>query len=140
MSALREFLPIRGTEGQINLDLEEISLIDAWPTHALGTITLISVAVPPLVPNSNGTLIQLGNHLITLNESPEGGLGGSFNDQGGPIESSGSWMLNMNKDFLIEGVLKERPSADAALIQGITFMTSEPDEAGNRQFSFAGSL
>jgi hypothetical protein len=140
MSALREFLPIRGTEGQINLDLDEVSFIDSWPTHAQGTITLRSVAVPPLVPNSNGTLIQLGNHFITLDETPEGGLSGSFSDQGGPIESSGSWMLNMNKDFLIEGVLKARPSADAALIQGINFMTSEPDEAGNREFSFAGSL
>ena len=140
MATLRDFLPIRGTEGQIDLDLEEVSFIDAWPTHAKGTITLRNVAVPPLVSNTNDTLIQLGNHLIILNEIPDGGLGGSFSDQGGPIESSGSWMLNVNRNFLIEGVLRARPNADVALIQGINFMTSEPDEAGNREFSFAGSL
>ena len=140
IAALRNHLPIRGTEGQVNLVLEEVSFVNGWPVYALGSVSLGNVAVPPLVPMGNGDLIQLGNHRINFNEVPSGGLGGSFSDQGGPIETSGSWTLNMNRDFLIQGVLQARPSADAALMQGIDFMTGEPDAKGNREFSFAGSL
>ena len=140
IAALRNVLPIRGTEGQVNLALEEVSFLNGWPVYALGSITLGNIAVPPLVPMGNGDLIQLGSHRINFNEVPDGGLGGSFSEQEGPIETSGSWALNMDRSFLIQGVLQARPSADAALTQGIDFMTGEPDADGNREFSFAGSL
>jgi hypothetical protein len=140
IAALKNVLPIRGTKGQINLALEEVSFVDGWPVYALGIVNLENVAVPPLVPMGNDDLIQLGNHRINFNEVLGGGLGGVFSDQGGPIEASGSWTLDLNQSFLIQGILQARPSADAALIQGINFMTGEPDAAGNRKFSFAGSL
>ncbi|MBH98454.1 MAG: hypothetical protein CMM56_08385 [Rhodospirillaceae bacterium] len=139
ISALRNFLPIRGTEGLVSFDLSEVILLEGRLVNAVGNLHLSGLAVPPLVYNGSGNLISLGNYQISFDKK-NNGLGGSFTDQGGPMDVSGNWSLNSDQEFFIEGSLKTHPNADSALIQGITFMTSEPDELGNRKFSFAGSL
>ena len=140
LAALSGVLPIRGTQGQASVNFAELVLRDGWPVGAIGELRLGEVAVPPLVPVGNGGLIQLGNYSINFGDSSGEGLAGTFTDQGGPLEVTGSLRLNPNRDYLIEGVVRARPDADAALTQGLGFMTGEPDASGMRTFSLVGSL
>lgn len=140
LETLSTVLPIRGTRGQASVDFTELVLRDGWPVGAVGELRLGEVAVPPLAPTGSGGLIQLGNYSVDFGDTSGDGLAGTFTDQGGPLEVTGSLRLNPNRDYLIEGVVRARADADAALTQGLEFMTGEPDAAGMRTFSLAGSL
>ena len=138
LATLATVLPIRGTQGQASIEFAEIVLRAGWPVDAVGELRLGAVAVPPLMPV--GGLIELGNYTVSFGATAGEGLAGAFTDAGGPLEVTGSLRLNPNRDYLIEGAVRARPGADAALVQGLEFMTGEPDSAGMRQFSLAGSL
>lgn len=138
LAALGAVLPIGGTQGQASLDFAELMLRDGWPVGAVGNLRLGDVAVPPLT--GGGGLISLGNYNVTFSESAGDGLAGTFSDQGGPLEVAGSLSLSADRAYLIEGVARARPEADAALVQGLELMTGEPNAAGMRTFSLAGSL
>ena len=140
LATLSNVLPIRGTRGQASVDFAELVLRDGWPVGAVGELRLGEVAVPPLVPAGNGGLIALGNYNVTFSDASGEALAGTFSDQGGPLEVTGSLRLDPNRDYLIEGVVRARADADVALTQGLEFMTGEPDASGMRTFSLAGSL
>ena len=140
LETLSLVLPILGTRGQASVDLSELALRDGWPVGAVGDVRLGELAVPPLTPTGNAGLIPLGNYSVSFGDTPEDGIAGTFTDQGGPLEVTGSLRLNPNRDYLIEGVVRARPGADPALTQGLQFMTGEPDASGMRTFSLAGSL
>ncbi len=140
LAALSGVLPIRGTRGQASANFAELVVQDGWPIGAVGELRLGELAVPPLVPVSDTDLIPLGNYSINFADASGQGLVGTFRDQGGPLEVMGSLRLNPNRDYLIEGVVRARPEAVAALTQGLAFMTGEPDSSGMRTFSLAGSL
>jgi hypothetical protein len=96
--------------------------------------------VPPLLSPAGGALIALGNYRIRFAATTNPGLVGSFEDQGGPLEVSGSIRLTPDRAYVIGGALRTRPNAPPELSQGIEFMTAPPDASGLRAFNLTGSL
>lgn len=135
LSALASALPIAGISGQVSLELAELIVRDGWPTSAEGELRLGRITVPPLVGNDP---IVLGNYNVTL--SGGDGLQGLFEDRGGPLQVRGSASLTAAGQYEVEGVVRARPEANAALTRGVELLTGDPDDAGLRAFSFTGSL
>ena len=135
LSALASALPIAGIRGQVSLQLVELVLQNGRPAAARGLLRLGQLTVPSLV---GGGPILLGNYNVAL--SGTGGLHGTFEDQGGPLQVRGSADLTVAGDYEIRGLVQARPEADAALRRGVELLTGEPDDAGMRAFSFTGTL
>ena len=135
LSALGSTLPIAGIRGQVSLQLAELVLQDGRPTAASGQLRLGQLTVPSLV---GGGPILLGNYNVTLSGTDS--LQGTFEDQGGPLQVQGSADLTVAGNYEIRGLVQPRPEADAALRRGIELLTGEPNDAGMRAFSFAGTL
>lgn len=135
LSSLAGTLPIAGIRGRISATLTELVIRDGWPVAAQGQVRLGQLTVPSLVDSET---IALGDYLVTL--SGTGGLRGAFEDQGGPLEVSGSAELTASGDYRIGGAVRVRSGAGAALERGVELLTTEPDAAGMRAFGFSGTL
>ena len=140
LGGLGNFLPIGGTEGFVSANLAELQLEDQWPVAIAGEVRLGELAVPPLISSSGTPLIAMGNYQIRFSESPDPGVTGSFEDQGGPLQVSGTVRLNEGRSYLIKGNVSTRPGAPPELNQGLELMTAPPDASGQRAFSLNGSL
>ena len=94
----------------------------------------------PLLSPIGGALIALGDYQIRFAASTNPGLVGNFEDQGGPLEVSGSIRLTPDRAYVIDGALRTRPNAPLELSQGLELMTAPPDASGLRAFNLTGSL
>lgn len=140
LGGLRELLPLGGIEGFVSADFAELRIQDAWPVGATGELRLGELVVPPLLSPTGGALIALGNYQIRFAASTNPGLVGNFEDQGGPLEVSGSIRLTPDRAYVIDGALRTRPNAPLELSQGLELMTAPPDASGLRAFNLTGSL
>lgn len=140
LDGLRAVLPLGGIEGFVSAEFTEVRIQNQWPIGAVGEIGLGELAVPPMLTPSAGPLIVLGNYRIRFVDSPSPELVGNFEDQGGPMEVSGSIRLSPDRAYVIEGLVRARPNAPAVLAQGLQIMTAPPDPSGQRAFSLTGSL
>jgi hypothetical protein len=48
--------------------------------------------------------------------------------------------LSRNLEYVLEGMVRERPDAQRGLSEGLAIMLPEPDENGWRPIDFPGSL
>ena len=135
LSTFASTLPIAGIGGQVSLQLAELVLRDGRPVSASGQLLLGQLIVPSLV---GGEPIALGNYRIALFGTD--GLQGRFEDQRGPLEVRGSALLTAAGDYEINGLVRARPEADAALRQGVELLSVAPDDSGMRAFSLTGTL
>lgn len=140
LDGLQEFLPLGGINGFVSAELSELRIQGRWPVAAVGEIRLGELAVPSIFTPTSGSLIALGNYRIRFASSPNRVLVGNFEDQGGPLEVSGSVRLNPDRAYVIEGVVRTRPEAPLELSQGLEIMTAPADASGLRAFSLNGSL
>lgn len=140
LDGLQELLPLGGIEGYVSAELSELRIQGRWPVGATGEIRLGELEVPLIFTPSSDSLIALGNYRIRFVDSSNGVLVGNFEDQGGPLEVSGSLRLSPDRAYVIEGVVRTRPEAPVELSQGLEFMTAPPDASGQRAFSLSGSL
>ena len=140
LSDLRELLPLGGIEGFVSAEFTELRIQDEWPVEAAGEIRLGELAVPPMLSSASGPLISLGNYRVRFVDSPDGVLVGTFEDQGGPLEVSGSVRLSPDRAFVIEGVTRARPEAPVELSRQLEFLPPSPAAPGLRTFALAGSL
>ncbi len=137
---LQEILPLGGIEGFVSAEFAEIRIQGEWPVGAAGEIRLGELAVPQMFGPANAPTIALGNYRIQFVNSPNGTLVGSFEDQGGPLQVSGSVRLSPDRAFVIEGVTRARPDAPVELSQQLEFLPASPAAPGFRAFTLSGSL
>ncbi len=140
LDGLQELLPLGGIQGFISAELSQLRIQSQWPVGVAGEIRLGELAVPLIFTPSSDSLVALGNYRIRFADTPDQALVGNFEDQGGPLEVSGSVRLNQDRTYVIEGVIRARPDAPLELSQGLEFMTGPPDASGHRSFSLPGSL
>jgi general secretion pathway protein N len=112
-------LPVRGIRGQANVAFDSLELEGGWPSSAVGELKLAGLETTPLI--SNGT-----NEL--------------FVDNGGPLEVTGSVALDAERAYTLDALIKARPGAAEALVQGLEIMTADPDAEGRRRLTLTGSL
>jgi hypothetical protein len=140
LPTLSGLLPLNDTQGLVSVDLERLELRDGWPVELLGLLRINNLQVVPLLPTQSQGLIELGNYEVQFIDTGGQGLIGDLRDTGGPLETSGRLALGLDRTYTLEGVIRAREEASSDLVQGLQFMTGEPDPEGQRPFSFTGSL
>ncbi len=140
LPSLDALLPIKGMQGLVSLTLDRARVENGRPTSIVGQARLAQLAVPPLMPGAGSTLIALGNYAIQLKDTGGKGIAAAFHDTGGPLEVSGTLTLDSQYNYKLEGYAAPRADAPKELVQGLAFMTGEPDAKGRRRFSLSGSL
>jgi hypothetical protein len=140
LQTFRELLTLGDVRGQISLRLDHLELVDGWPVSASGQARIADLAVPPLLPISGVTRIPLGNYSLQFAPQNEPGIFAFINDEGGPLEVSGSLRLSTDRSYLIDTMIKERADAIPVLVQGIEALAEPPDAEGRRQLELRGSL
>lgn len=140
LGAFQNMLPLGGIEGFLRADFTELEVVYDWPATAVGEMRLGELAVPPLIPVPGRELIMLGNYVIRFPPLSSSGVVGRFEDQGGPLEVTGTLHLSDGRAYVIEGTARARTNAPPELSQGLELMTAPPDASGQRAFSFTGSL
>jgi general secretion pathway protein N len=142
LPTLRPLLPVGGVRGEANLTLSalEIDVAKAWPTKVIGDLKLLQLeTVPFSVTGARGKLVPIGNYAVRFTEGA-GPINATFNDTGGPLEVSGTLVVNAARGYKLDGLIKTRPDAPQELVDGLDVVASEPDAEGRRRLSLNGSL
>jgi hypothetical protein len=141
IAALRGVLPVSGVRGQASASFSELLLAGGWPTSADGELRLAQLEATPF-GMSNARLLPLGDYLVRFQPSaaPEGGIAAIFNDTSGPLEVSGTLALDARRAYTLDALVKPRAGANPDLVQGLAFMSAEPDAEGRRRLMLTGSL
>jgi general secretion pathway protein N len=137
---LRSVMPLDGVEGQVSVAITRFELFDGWPVDLSGEISIADLEVVPLMAAADSSLVPLGNYVLQFAETGGEGLLAQVRDAGGPLEVSGVLELGTDRAYRIDGFVRARDSASPDLVQGLQFMTDDPDPTGRRAFSFIGTL
>lgn len=141
LPSLAPYLPVRGVRGQASVALESLEIVDGWPTEVIGEIRVAGPEVTPFVPaGGGGGMLLIGDYTATFTPAAERTILATVVDNGGPLEVSGSVELDAARSYTFDALVKPRPGAAQQLIDGLTFMTAEPDAEGRRRLTLTGSL
>lgn len=142
LPALAGVLPraLRSIRGQATVALESLVLEDGQLASVTGELKLAELEAPALISNGSGALVQLGNYTATFVPAPEGQLSARIVDNGGPLEVSGTVSLDVQRNYAIDALVKPRAGAPEMLVEGLKYMSSDPDAEGRRRLNQTGSL
>ena len=140
LATLGELVPLGDIRGLLSVQLDELELRGGWPVRAAGQVRLAQLQTPLLMPGGPSGLIPLGSFLVTLLEADTPELTGRFEDQGGPLEITGSFTLTSSRSYSLAGLVKPRSDAPEEIVQALQFLTGAPDPEGRRPFELSGSL
>jgi hypothetical protein len=140
LPSLASVLPLHGMRGQASAQLDSLEIANGWPSRVVGELKIADLEVEPLVPGGTGGLLPLGDYTITFAQAPEGSIAARFVDNGGPLEVSGDATLDAKREYTLDALIKPRAGASDQLVQGLKFMTAEPDSDGRRRLTLTGSL
>jgi general secretion pathway protein N len=125
-------LPI-AADGTIAVKLDEARLQPQAAPALRGTVVwsqALLVAGQPL---------KLGDLRLTLQPAENGGSSGAISDGGGPLEISGTVVLDANRSYRLDAKLRARPGADAALGTGLQLL-GRADARGYHTLRYSGRL
>jgi len=140
LSFVGQLVPLGDVRGLVSIQLATLEFAEGWPTRAAGDVRLAQLEAPLLMPGGPSGLIPLGNYLVTLTDDVPDTLGGRFVDQGGPLEVAGTFSLQSDRAYELEGLVRPRDGAPEELVRGLEFVTAPPDPDGRRAFELTGSL
>jgi len=139
LPTLQAMFPLGGTRGQATANLSTVELAGSLPTVVVGELRLAKLEVPPFQRGAQP--IALGDYLVRFEPPANGqGIAASFNDTGGPLEVTGTLALQPTRAYVLDAYVKPRADASPDLVQGLSFMSQEPDSSGRRRFMLNGSL
>jgi general secretion pathway protein N len=126
--------------GQISLQIKELKLSNNWPRYLIGRAEIVNLSSPLM---GRGEAALIGNFAVefdsTLELEPGKSLSGKISDTGGPLELTGTLLLEAPANYTLKTRLKARPGAASSLEQNLEFLGT-PEADGARLFQFAGSL
>jgi general secretion pathway protein N len=126
--------------GQIGLSLATLELREGVVTDAAGDIRIQDLAVPPMLGGRSQGLIPLGSYVVELLPTDGAGVSARFEDAGGPLEVTGTLILDLERRYRLEGLLQPRDGAAPELIQGLQMISGDPDSSGRHRLTLTGSL
>lgn len=141
MSELRAALPInlfsaaigiRGLEGQANLALDRLELLDGLAVVADGVVNIVDLIVP-LVGNDS-----LGGYEIEL-FTQNNGVSASITDSDGVLDLAGSLQIRNDRSFEFLGVVVPKPETPAAIRRQLRFLPPANDQ-GQQELRLEGIL
>lgn len=123
-------LPAGAASGELQLDLDRVTLVQDRPVAADGTITLTQAALHWPQP------VALGSYQLRLDTRTDSGITGTLLDTSGPLALQGSLQLRPDGHYEISGTLASRDAADTSLNSLLGYLPT--DAAGSHHFSFSG--
>lgn len=118
LATLMNFPP---SGGDINLQIEELSIKNEWPSSAVGSIrvgnlplNIIGVAAGPV-----------GTYEVTFRSDtvPEDGrIAGELQDLGGPLELDGEILFEPPRNYELNAQVRAGPGAPADLVRGLVLL------------------
>jgi general secretion pathway protein N len=140
LPTLRAVLPVSGTQGQANVSLSRLELDDGRLVEVIGELNLAQLEITPLISTGPRRLVPIGNYAIQFLESSGKGVNATFRDTGGPLEVTGTLVVDNARAYTLDGMIKPRADAPQELLDGIAVITADPDAAGRRRITLTGSL
>jgi hypothetical protein len=136
---LEGLLGIGAIGGQLSARLEELQIIDNWPTRLIGTGELRDLSSALMGQDTPQTVGSIGFEFDTTTETASDVVTGQLRDIGGPLELSGTLVLTPPGNYDLKTRIKARANAPASLQNNLSFLgAAEPD--GSRFFQLAGSI
>jgi len=140
LEPFRNVLALGDVRGQVSTRELHVRIVEGWPVAAEGDVRIGGLAVPPLIPVAGVQRVELGNFRaeFTANDSP--GIVTLINDEGGPLELTGSFRLTPDRAYELDTRIRPRSDASDVLVQGLELVSGEPDADGWRRFRQPGTL
>ena len=141
MSELRAALPISlssaaigicGLEGQANLALDRLELLDGLAVVADGVVNIVDLIVPLVGRDS------LGGYEIEL-FTQNNGVSASITDSDGVLDLAGSLQIRNDRSFEFLGVVVPKPETPAAIRRQLRFLPPANDQ-GQQELRLEGIL
>jgi hypothetical protein len=117
-----------------------MEIIDGWPVAASGELRIGGLAVPPMIPVSGVERVLLGNFRAEFEDSGGPGITTLLNDEGGPLELTGTFRLTPERQYEFDTRIRPRADAPDILVQGLELVSGPPDAEGRRSFRQTGTL
>jgi general secretion pathway protein N len=140
LQTLKTLLPIGDTTGNVSAALQTLELVDQWPTTVAGRLSIGQLETAPLMATAGAGFVAIGSFELTFTDTGGQGVEATIHDTGGPLEVNGRLSLGLDRSYLLDGTVRPRPDASELLLQGLSFMTGDPDAEGLRHFEFPGTL
>lgn len=138
-TTLKPLLGIPDIGGQVSLQIEELILVDTWPTALTGRGEIRNLSSPLM---GNGAADLIGNVAIefdTATETEPDTVTGRISDIGGPLEIRGTLILSAPGNYDLDTRVKARSTAPKSLRENLKFLGS-PESDGSHIFKLAGSI
>ena len=132
IAAIQNLFPMPGIEGNVRVQLSELTLSDGLPVAATGTIDVVGLVARGLSP------APIGDFRAQL-ASTDGAVSGSLEDLSGDLDIAGSLRVSADRSYVLEGLVAPRPTAPASIVNQLQLLGS-PNERGQRQFRLEGQL
>ena len=129
---------VTGWSGTLQLQLQQLTLENRWPTQIIGSVQAGNLIGPPNqpallgsfrvefpAPNANAASGELIGAVSSLDDSP--------------LDAVGTLRLAATRNYQIDAQVATRPGAPASINKALQYL-GEPDAQGRRPFSMAGSL
>lgn len=132
-------LPIgvpKGWRGRVSANLDELVLVEGWPTSLRGTLTMQDLVAPP--PRN----AVVGSYDVVMPDPQAAGgdvLAGRVTDREGPFSVDARLTLSRDRSFLLEGTLAPRGAVPPGLERSLQLL-GPADASGRRPFSVSGTL
>lgn len=155
IGALSTALPVSGARGALSAQFDDLELeatapadsstsdaasaVRYWPTLADGSIRVSDLLVEPYAGLGSG-LIPLGSFELDLSGTSPEALAAQIRDLGGPLEFTGMLRVTPRLQYSLSGLIAPRANASEQLVQGLAFISSEPNAQGKRTLTLEGSL
>lgn len=121
-----------GISGDLDLHFRLLTLANALPVSAEGTLTISNLYVRDL---SAGVIGDIKAEIQTN----DGRMTAIVDDVSGVIDVSGEFVVEADRAYRLTGLVKARPGAPPSIEQQLRFLGT-PDNEGMRPFRFEGSL
>jgi len=140
IATLGSVLPVSGVRGLANVALKRLELRGGALTTLDGDLQLAELEVAGFAPNGSRELFSIGSYAVKFQDSAGKGIDARFTDSGGPLEVSGTLVVDRQRAYTLDGLIKPRPGASQQLVEGLNILTSDPDAEGRRRLTLTGSL
>jgi hypothetical protein len=124
--------PLRGIQGMIGLQLQQVVIENQVPTTVEGIITVSELTAAML------SRAPIGNFEAAFS-TDSGGIKGIVKDVSGVLAVSGVLTVSENREYSLVGQVATRPATPSAIVQQLEMLGSMDDE-GNREFRIEGQL
>ena len=139
LAAMQSLLSLPELGGQVSLQIQELEVVDNWPTRLVGSGEIRNLSSPMMGRGSAAVIGDISVVFDTSTETDTEAITGKISDIGGPIELTGTLLLTRPSNYSLKTRVKARSEAPDTLRRNLEFL-GKPEADGTRIFQIAGSI